>query len=367
MEEIRSFTEEHAGDVARLYLKVMRGQNRPAPQSLADYFAEVFLGNPWVSPEISALVYIEGGKLVGFLGVITRPMEFRGRSIRVGTIAQMMVDREHTQGLVALKLIRHLFTGPQDLTFTDGVGNEASIVFTAVGAKVSHLYSFNWIRVLRPFQTARGLFDRAGGGLSKLKGVAGLVTTPLDFLLSKAPWGALRAPKANYTSRSASPTELLECIQESRGREALKPAYSMPSFGWLLSQAAAGPGHQGFRMMTVHNPDGERCGWFVYYARPGLPATVLQIGAHRRQQFSEVLMALFQDAWDQGASAVKGQAIPHFLTTLTEQYCLFRQPYACVVGYSRDPEIMNAFQSGDAALSRLDAESWLRFSSEDWI
>jgi hypothetical protein len=367
MEEIRSFTEEHVGDVANLFLKVLKGQSRPAPQHLQDYFAKIFLGNPWVTPEIPSLVYLNGAKLVGFLGVIPRPMEFRKRPIRVATLSQFMVDREQPQGLAAMKLLRHLFNGPQDFSLTDGAGNEASAVYTAVGARVSHLYSFNWIRVLRPFQIARGLFDRIGGGLTRLKGVAGLVTAPMDFLLSKAPLGMLQRPKSQYSSQLVSAAELLECIHEARGREPLRPAYTMPSFGWLMSEAAAGPGHQGFRMLTVHSPDGARCGWFVYYARPGVPATVLQIGAHRRQQFSEVLLALFQDAWDQGASAVKGQAIPHFLTTLTEQYCLFRQPYACVVGYSRDPEIMNAFQSGDAALSRLDAESWLRFPVEDWL
>ncbi len=176
----------------------------------------------------------------------------------------------------------------------------------------------------------------------------------------------LKRPKSPYSSKLVSAAELLECIQEGRGREALRPAYSMPSFGWLMSQAGKGPGHTGLRMMTVHGPGGERCGWFVHYANPGRPAYVLQIGSYRRLQFADVLLALFADAWEQRASAVKGQAIPQFLTTLTEQYCLFRQPYACVIGHSRDPEIMHAFQSADTSLSRLDAGAWLRFSSEDW-
>ena len=141
----------------------------------------------------------------------------------------------------------------------------------------------------------------------------------------------------------------------------------MPSFGWLISHASKGSGHKGLRMKIVLSPDGVRAGWFVYYATPGRPAFVLQIGAHRRLQFKEVLLSLFQDAWEQGASAVKGQIIPQFATTLTEQYCLFRQPYACVVGHSRNPEILRAFHSADAALSRLDAGGWLRFSSEDWL
>jgi hypothetical protein len=140
----------------------------------------------------------------------------------------------------------------------------------------------------------------------------------------------------------------------------------MPSFGWLLSQAGKSEGHQGLRVATVQSPDGARCGWFVHYAPAGHSSYVLEIGCHRRRQFTDVLLALFEDAWEQGASAVKGQAIPQYLTQLTEQYCLFRQPYACVIGHSRDSEIMQAFQAADTALSRLDGGSWLPFASGAW-
>ena len=79
------------------------------------------------------------------------------------------MDHEQHRGLAGLKLLKHLLGGPQDFSITDGAGNEASSVYTAAGAQISRLYSFNWVRLLRPFQTARGLFDRVGGGLAKLK------------------------------------------------------------------------------------------------------------------------------------------------------------------------------------------------------
>lgn len=366
MEEIRDFSEEHVPETAKLYLRVVRGQSRPASRALEDTLRESFLGNPWVSSENPCYVYMENGKQVGFVGVIPRPMEFRVRPIRATTIALWMMDREVHRGIGGMKLLQRVLKGPQDFSYVDGASNEASSVYTALGARVSQVYSFYWMRVLRPFQTARSFFDRAGGAISMLKGVSGVVTAPMDFLLSKAPVGMLQRPKSPYSSKLASATELLECIQEGRGREALRPAYSMPSFAWLIAQAGTGTGHQGLRLKIVHDPEGERCGWFVYYATPGRVASVLQIGSHRRNQFKEVLLALFEDAWEQGACAVKGRAIPQFLVTLTEEHCLFRQPYACVIGYSRDPEIMNAFQTADAALSGLDAGGWLRFSSEDW-
>ncbi|HEY1760318.1 MAG TPA: hypothetical protein VGG72_33395 [Bryobacteraceae bacterium] len=359
MEEIRAFSEEHVRDAANLFLSSGRGQNRPAPQALQDVFREIFLGNPWVAEDIQSLVYIENGKLVGFLGVIPRPMEFRGRPIRVATIYMWLVDHQLHRGLAGMKLLRQALNGPQDFSLTDGPGNEASSIYTAVGAKVSPLYSFNWVRVLHPFQTGRGVFDRMGGFFPKLKGPAGAITGPLDFLVSKLPLGVLKRPKSPFSSKQVSAAEFLECMQEGRGREALRPLYSMPSFGWLMAQASKSEGHEGLRLMTVQNPDGARCGWFAYWSNPGLPAYVIQLGCHRKGQFTEVLLALFEDAWEQGASAVKGQAIPQYLIPLTEQFCLFRQPYGNVIGHSRDPEILQAFLAGDAAISRFDAGAWV--------
>ena len=366
MEEILSFREEHVADVAALYLKAVRGQNRRPPQSLLDYFRQMFFQNPWIAPDITPLVYASGGKAVGFLGVIPREMEFRGQPIRAATIPLFMVDREHSKGMAGIRLMRHLFKGTQDLSFNDGVGNEASSIFTAAGARVCRLYSFNWIRVLRLFGAARSVFDRMGP-LGKLKGVAALVTKPMDLLLSKMPVEALQSPKSKLSSRPATARELIECIQQARPREALKARYSMPSFEWLISEVGKGARHEGLRLVLAYGGDGVPCGWFIYYASTVHPASVLQIGAHRPTQFPEVLRALFEDAWEQGIPVIKGQSIPNALTTLTEQHCIFRQPYACVVGYARDPEIMSAFQCGDAALSRLDAGSWLHFSTEKWL
>ncbi|MGB7762204.1 MAG: hypothetical protein WBL61_20390 [Bryobacteraceae bacterium] len=334
--------------------------------SLQNYFREIFFGNPWVTPEIPALVYLEKGKVVGFLGVIPRPMEFRGRRIRAAVGTQFIVEKETYRGPAAFDLLRRLFRGPQELTFTDGSGESAAQVWTALGARVARLYSFNWIRFLRPYEGARGFLDRSGGApVRLLKAASGLVAPPIDYLLSKA-LPALRRPISRYSARLVSAGELLDAIQDAKGREPLRPLYTPGDFQWLMSQAARGTSPGEFRMMTVHSPDGERCGSFVYYAKPRAAAYVLQIGWRRRDNFPEILRALFQDAWDQGASAVKGQAIPQFLTALSEQQCLFRQLDSSVVGYSADPDILNSLLLGDAAISRLDGECWIRFSAESW-
>jgi hypothetical protein len=119
-------------------------------------------------------------------------------------------------------------------------------------------------------------------------------------------------------------------------------------------------------MTSVRNPSGDLCGYYIYLIKPGGAANLLQIGLRRHDHFDDVFKTLLRDAWDGGASLVRGQAIPSALVNLTNQYCLFRQPHSCVLFQSRDPAIEEAIFRGDAALSRLDGEFWLRFASEAW-
>ncbi len=366
MGEVQIFREEHVGDAADLYLKSMRGQHRSAPASLRSYFREIFLANPWVTEEITPLVYLEGRNLVGFLGIIPRPMTFRKRPIWAAIASQFMIDRELYHGSAAFELVRHLFRGPQELTFTDGAAETATQVWTAAGAQIARLYSFNWMRVLRPGRAAcdfLGRFHGFSGAL--LRGGAQLVAAPLDYVLSRAPLG-LAAPKSKYSARPATAAKLVQCIQEFRGREPLRPAYAMPDFEWLIKQVSKATALGPLRIMAVYDAEGAMCGSFVYCVNPQGGAYVLQIGWRRSDHFAEVLKALFEDAWAQGASMVKGQAIPQFLTTLSEQHCLFRQLHSCVIAHSREPEILNSLLLGNAAISRLDGECWLRFSMEPW-
>src|SRR5438105_2704562 len=162
MGEIQTFGEEHATGVAALYFKAMRGKPNPPGQRLAQYLREILLSNPWVEPGISSLVYLEKGKIVGNLGVVPRRMDFRGHPITVAVTTQFMVDPDYRRGSAAVQLLRSFFQGPQDMSWTDGAAEEVNGIWTALGGFTAPLYAFNWIRILRPFGTARIGLDRIG-------------------------------------------------------------------------------------------------------------------------------------------------------------------------------------------------------------
>lgn len=365
MGEVLPFTAEHAEDVARLYFRSVRGQDRAAGTRLPEYFTSLHLSNPWASPDIAPWVYVEKGRVVGAIGILPRALEFDGKPLRIATVTLYMVHPENRNGLAGIQLLARVLKGPQDFSWSDGASGSVGELWKALGGHVVPVYAFNWTRILRPLGVARMGLDRAGKAGSVLRPLSGLVAAPGDFLLGKAAPSMFGAPVSPWTARAVSSDELWECIQEIGWREKLKPRYTAETLAWLTGQLAANRSGL-LRMMCVSDPEGRRCGWFVYQAAPGGASFVLQIGVRRPSDFRNTLLALFKDAWQLGSVCVKGASIPQYLREMTELHCLFRLPHNRVVVHSRDPEIVSAVRTGEAALTRLEGIGWLRFPQESW-
>jgi len=367
MGEIRAFRREDGPEVASLYLKIMRGRGGASSPTLADYLGHIFLDNPWHQESAGPLIYIEDSKIVGFLGVMNRPMKFNGREVRASVVSQLFFDRTLHHGMGAFALLRKLFSGPQDLSFTDGAAEASALLWEAAGGDAARLYSFNWIRTLRPLRTIQEhSIGRRRSGLWKLiNGAVAGVSGPLDTIAQSLLQGAFK-PLTPYEIVPVDADTLLKTITEIGWREKLKPDYDPKSFQWLIQQAATAKYGQ-LRLRITRDSDGKSSGWFVYYLKPGGACYVLQIGSRRSDQYRTVLRALFADAAAGGGSCVKGQSQPKKLVDLTEEHCIFRHPNSSVLIHSKDSELRAAIHRGDAMLTRLDGESWLRFSAEEWV
>jgi hypothetical protein len=108
-----------------------------------------------------------------------------------------------------------------------------------------------------------------------------------------------------------------------------------------------------------------RTGGYVYYANRGGVSTVLHIAAGARH-FDGIFQALLRDAWERGSTALRGQVVPPRILNLSQQNCSFRYVGNGVLVHSRTPELIASILAGDAALTRLDGEWWMRFAVEDW-
>ena len=375
MGSIREFRREDVADVAALWLRVFRRRAGPAPQHLQDYFRHVFFDNPWRDPALPSLVYQDPGKRVaGFLGVIPRAMSFHGAPIRVAVCTQLMVDESARPSYAAAKLVKALFAGAQDLSFSDGANGVSEKLWQSAGGSVALLYSLRWTQVLRPAEYALLQLQRREP-LQRLARALLPGARAIDAAVARGALGPRlrkyrpRQPPGTVVEHAPSDETLLGCVRQFCGGRALLPKYSLESFGWLVGRAGDKKRHGDLRKGVVRGLGGKILGWYLYYLQRGEVAQVLQFGG-RPGSIHGVLNTLAGDAWRQGAVALAGQVEPRFAVELADRGCHVTwpgyTPGIWAVAHSKNAALLDAIQRGDAFLTRLEGEWWARFSDPLW-
>ena len=344
-------------------MKVFRRLDSPSPASLRNYFAEIFLDDPCVSSGIQSLVYEEREQgIVGFLGILPRPMMFQKQPVTAAVSSQFMVDTSRHRGTAALELMKRFFAGPQDLSFTDGASHGARVIWEALRGEVVPLYGLVWTRILRP---ASYFLDLAGSK-PRLATIA-KICRPLGRLTDG---GATRMkpyaiPPAVTAGTDADEEMLLKCVAELSPKWALRTRYDRTSLSWILKKAGDAKTRGQLTKMVLRDTRGDFLGWYVYYAKPGGVSKVLQFGG-KDGKIDDVLHHLFQHALTAGSVAVSGRLEPRFANHLSRNRCAFEFPDLFFLAHSRNSDILNVLQRGGAFLTRLDGEWWLRFHEERW-
>ena len=330
MGHVRPFEEKDIPQVADLHRRVFRtdeGPSRPAAKSYPAYFQTVYLTNPWSDPQIPSLVYENSrGVILGFLGVVPRPMSLRGRPLTAAVSSQFIVEPGDGSGMIAVHLAKTFLSGPQDLSLADEAGMATRKLCESLGGTTVLLYSLYWGRLLRPCQF-------------------GLSRCTRHRLLTPVKWAF--GPLCRAADALAADW-------------ALRPEYDDQSLTWLLEVLAEKSGHGVLHPVLVRNAEGERIGWYLYYQNPGGLGEVIQIGAKRRWT-REVLAHLFHHAWCHGVAALSGRLEPSLIQELSEQSCFFHHRGFWVLAHSRKNEIVQTILRGDAYLTRLEGEWALRF------
>jgi len=363
MDRVRLFTEEDITQVADLWLKVFRKRDNPAPVALKRYMRDLFFGHPWPMEGVHSLVCErDDRRIIGFIGVIPRPMSMAGRPIRAAIATQLMVDPGAHRPLAAFSLLRTLFAGPQDLTFSDGARDEICPLWGKMGGRVAHLYSLEWQRPLRPTTRATTLLAKRPW-LSPIAYAARPLCRPIDALLARVPFGPLHIPPTELIAHEPSAAQLVDAL--ACEPHALHPTYDARSLAWLLRMTAEVRGHGPLRSVALANSKGEPMGGYLYYLRPGAIAKVLHVWGPRGC-VGDVLRHLYRDARECGAIAASGPMDPHCLRELSENHARFTCKSLGVLVHTRRADVLDAIGRGDAHLSRLTGEWWLRFGVDDF-
>jgi Acetyltransferase (GNAT) domain len=359
MAAIRVMTEDDVPAVAALFRRVYPDQRWTSQAACESYFREMLFHNPWFDPELPSWVAEEEGRISGFYAVMMRPMLLRGRPIRVAVGCQFMVDPDKHDSLTALQLAKACLSGPQDLTLADGANDLSRRMWIGMGGTVPLLYNLHWTRPLRPARYLLSLLEERPVFPFPLTLAARPLSALVDVLAGKLRPNRFYREKSELAEDALDPSTMLAHLPEVFDGNALQPVYDARALAWLLEQSVRKTRYGPLRARTVR--DGERLiGWYLYYVRAGGVGEVLQIAA-RNGAFDGVLQRLLADAWRHGAIAVRGRLEPRYAQELARRHCWFRREGSWTLIHSRHADITAVIQQGDAFLSRLEGEWWLRW------
>jgi hypothetical protein len=320
---------------------------------------ELYFENPWRADDLPSYVSVaDDGAIAGFIGALPRTLRFGDELIRVVVAGSHMVDPKRPDPFAAIMLLRRLFSGPQDLTFSDTANSISRRLWEKMGGTTLLGLSTKWIRVLRPAGFSRFLLDwRYRDSARSFRRLIEPIAVAADSVLSPMAAAELVLPVRPIAGREFDPVLLSSALPGVTEARKVFPSYSATEASWLFSKLRENNAN-GSLVTRAFFRGKKPAGWYLMYAPSGSIAQVLQLAAEPAL-YPGVLGHLLKTAWKLGCLAVVGRDDPSHAGTLRRHFCFpfVRNPF--VVAHSRRSEIMQALISGDAFVSRLEGEFWV--------
>jgi hypothetical protein len=359
MGQVDICTEEDVSAVAELHSKVKFVYDVPDSAGLREYYRSVFFHNPWHDDKFPSFVCRIGGKVIGFIGVVSRQMRFKGELITVAVSHRLMVDPDGGCPLAASQLVRRFLSGPQDLSFSDGANDMGRKFCEGMGGSTSLIYSMNWIRPLQPCSYAIHILSK-----QKEKATVSAILSPVARLVDMLGAAALVKPSllSDHTSIEADDDMLLSCVSEFSKSYMLCPEYNRDSWKWLMQFLRSNTNRGLFRAFAVYKGAKELVGAYAYYLNTRRIGEVILLLA-REDSRGQVLRHLLAEARKKNAVCLWGRMEPRLLNCFGDNKCLFKRGSWALINTKR-PEIADVINRGDAYLTALEGELWLRSPSD---
>lgn len=360
---VRPLVDADVPRVADLVWKVLHERQGAAPAALKNYIDELFLHNPWVQDDIRPLVYEDAeGKIVGFFGIVPRPMSIQGKTYRFAFGSNFVVEPGSRASFAAMQLVNAFMKGPQDVSLTDSATEGVRQLFKSLGFTAVPIYSLVWARPLRPSMYALQGVAR----LKKNKKIAtlGALASPfchlLDAFAAKIKISPFHQTAPSLNAEELDADTLLRCVSRVPGKHWLMPQYNRESLDWVLGFVEKRNAYGTLRKVLLRDDKGKIIGWYIYGLQPGGIGEVLQIGAEGASA-GKVLDQLFHDAWQNKLVGLHGRMEPQFMEEFTQRSSVFLRNGSWTLAHSRTPELLAPIFSGNTFFSRLDGEGCLRF------
>lgn len=328
---IRRITPDDLEPVAQLHNKAFVGVDDPPSKRLIEYFRALFIDRPRADePDFKSMLYEDGGKVVGFLGMLPSTWIWNGQEITAVTSTQYMVDPAHRTPLPSIELIREMFSGPQEFTIADGANRTSQRLWEGLGGNISHLYNFYWIKQFTANKPESTDITETG-----------LVARPVTV-------GDL----------AANSQKVLSHLEP-------RPAHQKDEIEWTMEQAAEKKRYGQFRIIGLSDKNDDRIvGWFAYYDNPGDLSRVMQIAASKGSE-DRLIRSMLDYIQASGATAVSGRLEPTLIDSMSKAGITFNRGFdggaKHTLIHSKSQSIVDSILRGDGYLSRLEGEGWLNF------
>lgn len=355
---VRPLAENDIPQIANLYWTVLRERKGKPGLAVQSFLHELYFKNPWIDDRLPSLVYDEGGKVAGFLGVIPRKMCLNGEPLRIAYGGNFVVHPDFRNTLAGLHLLRTYMAGPQDLSQTDSANDISRTLLERLGFTTILPYSLHWLRLLRPARCATYAISRVTDNalVASLDFASQPFCDIVDRFATKVSASPFRQCESSLHATDLDVETLLKCLTQFRQGYSFWPDYDASSLTWLLAfmQKIKGQ-NEDLRRVLLRDDNGDIVGWYIYYRTRGQFGDVVQLGGEKKR-IKQVLDHIFYDAWSHGMIGMHGTVERQFMADFSLRNCFFTCRGGWTVAHSRKPQILQLLNRGDAFLSRLDGE-----------
>ncbi|MCA6125695.1 GNAT family N-acetyltransferase [Bradyrhizobium sp. WSM 1704] len=347
--------------VARLFLKVFRGVDRPASEDLEAYLRALTLGSPSHSETVGTQVYEQqDGRIRSALLAV--PMRFVAcGNIVPGRLLGVFMTDANKEAAGAAQLILALRPRRADFAFCDSASPTSASHLLAIGGRPIPVQNLEWSRSFRPM----GAFAARVGERVLRRRDPGLATLvrPVDMLLRRWRGGADAEQAGAAKATEMSIPDFLVHAPRLIAHYAVRPLWPEDELAWLVSLAAQNTRLGAFTIRAVEDRTGAIVGAFVYYAAPGRTAHVLNILSLPGQEIA-VLDAMFRHLESSGHVEARGRAQPALMMGLALQRWLVFRHRAFAMALTRLPDVGEAVARGDVYVGGLAGEDWSRLMND---
>jgi len=345
--------------VAALFSKTFGSVAKGKPLGLERAIGGLYLDRTARQKIAPSLVsYDAQGTVTGFIGVHSVPFIVNDKTYQAAFCGGFMVDPERADHLLGPRLLRSVFSGPQDFTISDTANSRAEMMCRQMDARILPSHSLNWIRVFRPGSFATNMLLRHASG--RLQGLGSrLVGRPFDLVASR-PISSRIVPEPSPCEEHEieSDDEFATSLMQFTSHFAGRPDWSRMNLVEMVATARDKPGFGDVSRKMVYRA-GRPIGLYHLHAKPSDIGRVLQIAAIPGAE-QVVLDRLFFTAYSMGLAGLLGRTQPWLLDAMLTRKCQF-YPGGTTLVQARDKRLLTQFVQCDPFLNGFAGQDWTRF------